>query len=114
MSSVDLITENDADFYRWFMYQTMDGAPIDMTGASLLMRVRRFAADVAVVMECSTDNSSFVIIDAPNGTFTLMIKQTDLVQMQVGSYDQSLVMTLNGIKQHIWTGHLIINAGASR
>ena len=43
MATVNITTENDADFYRTFVWQTVDGAPIDMTGMALEMMLRRHA-----------------------------------------------------------------------
>ena len=41
--TVDLTTYTDADMVRSFFYQLVDGTPIDLTGYSLRLMVRRQA-----------------------------------------------------------------------
>ena len=50
MAIVNITTQNDADFCRPFALQATDGTPIDMTGASLEMMLRRHAADETAVL----------------------------------------------------------------
>jgi hypothetical protein len=115
MAVVNITVENDSDFYRWFGYQTTDGAPIDLSGATMLMKARRHAQDITALLELSTDTGEIVILQPPtNGMFTVMIAQQRSVQLGLGSYDQSLIMTQNGIKQLIWSGTLVVNPGPSR
>ena len=115
MAVVNITIENDADFYRWFLYQTSGGVPIDLTGAEMTMKARRHAQDVTAQLALSTDTGEIVIVSPPtNGMFTLMIAQQRSVQLGLGSYDHSLIITQNGIKQLIWSGSLIVNPGPSR
>ena len=43
MAIVNITVYNDADFYRTFAYQTVDGAPIDLTDGTMEMMQRRRA-----------------------------------------------------------------------
>jgi hypothetical protein len=114
MSIVNITVENDADFYRAFQYQSSDGTPIDMSGASLEMMLRRHAADVEALLRLGTDTGEIVLTDPVNGLFTVLITQDALERLELGSYDHSNIMTLGGLKIKIWNGTLTNNAGATR
>jgi hypothetical protein len=110
----NITVENDADFYRSFAYQNPDTTPVDITGASMLMGVRRLATDVTEVFELSTATGEISITDPTNGLFSIMMAQSALIQLGLGDYVHSLIITLNGIKIPVWSGSLTINAGPSR
>ena len=55
MAIVNITTQNDADFCRPFALQATNGTPIDMTGASLEMMLRRHAADETAVLRLGSD-----------------------------------------------------------
>jgi hypothetical protein len=119
MAIVNITVENDADFYQLFQYVMTNedgsiGAPIDITGALLVMMLRRHAADETALLRLGTDTGEFVITDPVNGYFTLMIKQPALEQLGLGSFDHSNIMTLGGVKTKIWSGTIIINPGPTR
>jgi hypothetical protein len=114
MATVNITVENDADFYRVFQYQTTDGDPIDMTGASLEMMLRRHAEDETALLRLGTDTGEFVVVDAVNGKFSLLIRQLTLEQLGLGSFDHSNIMTVGGYKTKIWSGVLVNNAGPTR
>jgi hypothetical protein len=112
---VNITVENDADFYRTFQYvMSSAGTPIDMTGASLEMMLRRHAEDVEAVMRLATDTGEIVLTDPVNGFFTVMIRQDALERLDLGSYDHSNIMTRGGLKTKIWSGTLTNNAGPTR
>jgi hypothetical protein len=111
---VNIIVSNDADFYRGFSYQQVDGTPIDLTGVSMVMMARRHAADKAAQLRLGTDTGEIVITDGPNGIFTLLMRQATLERLALGTYDQSLVMTQSGYKTAIWEGTLTNEPGPSR
>lgn len=114
MAIVTINTQNDADFYRTFSLETTSGTPIDLTGASLEMMLRRDATDVAAVLRLATDTGEIELIDAVNGLFTVKITQDTLVHLGLGEFDQSNIMTRDGIKWRVWTGTLTNNPGATR
>jgi hypothetical protein len=114
MAIVNITTYNDADFYRRFAWQTIDGVPIDMTGMTLEMKLRRHAKDEAAVLRLGTDTGEIVLIDAINGQFTVRIAQDDLVRLGLGEFDHSNIASNSGFKRRIWSGTLINNAGATR
>jgi len=114
MSIVNITVNNDADFYRVFQYQMSSGTPIDITGASMVMMLRRHAKDEAAQMRLGTDTGDIVIVDGPQGKFTVRITQSALERLGLGDYDHSNVMTLSGSKRSIWTGTFTNNPGPSR
>jgi hypothetical protein len=114
MAIVNITVENDADFYRSFAYQTQAGAPIDLTGASMVMKLRRHAEDATAFLTLSTDTGEIVITDPSNGQFTIEIVQEDLLELALGPYVQSLIMTINSVKKKIWSGSLVVEPGPSR
>jgi hypothetical protein len=115
MTIVNIAVENDADFFRVFQYQTIAGMPINITGATFVMMLRRHAADVTAVLRLGTDTGEIITVDAINGAFSIFIAQQRLEQMGLGDFDHSNVMTMvNGIKRGIWTGTFTNKPGAAR
>jgi hypothetical protein len=115
MATCNITVENDADFYRQFAYQTVDGVPINLTGNTLRMGVRRQADDVIEELLLTTENGALAIIDPPNGKFTVRITQDQLVHLQLGDYEHSLVRIVSTAERYrIWSGTLTNNPGASR
>jgi hypothetical protein len=117
MAICNITVENDADFYRSFAYQTTDGVPIDLTGATMRMILRKNASDVTVYIELTTDPGEGIQIISPptGGTFTVLISQAQLEQLPVDDYVHSLIMTApSGLQTKIWSGTLTTLAGPSR
>jgi hypothetical protein len=118
MAIVNITTQNDADFMRAFAYQTSDTVPvpIDLTGNTMRMGIRRHAEDATEDLLLTTENGGLTITDAPNGKFTLWITNEQLQQrLALGDYDHSLVRVVpSGLTLRIWSGTLTVNAGASR
>ena len=114
MATVNITVDSDADFYRIFQYQTLDGDPVDITGAVLWMMLRRHAKDEAAVLRVGSDTGEIVLIDPVNGKWTMLIKKEELERMETGDFDQSLIMEINGRKNSVWSGLFTINPGPSR
>jgi hypothetical protein len=114
MSIVNITVQNDADFYRRFIWQTVDGTPVDMTGGTLEMMLRRHASDQAAVLRLGTDTGEIVLVDPAAGNFTLRIAKDVLERLGTGDFDQSNIFTRGGYKVRIWTGLLTNNAGPTR
>jgi hypothetical protein len=116
MTTFNITVENDADFYREFQY-VVDGVtltPIDITGATMEMMLRRHAADETAMLRLATDTGEIALTDAANGKFTVLIVQSTLVRLGLGDFDQSNIMTLNGFKTKLWSGTLTNNPGPTR
>ena len=114
MAIVNITTENDADFYRTFVWQTVAGAPIDMTGGTLEMMLRRRAQDETALLRLGSDTGEIKLTDPVHGQFTVRIAQLTLQQLGLGDFDQSNIFTRGGYKVRIWSGTLTNNAGPTR
>lgn len=114
MATVNIIVENDADFYRTFVWQTVAGAPINMSGMSLEMMLRRHATDDTAVLRLATNTGEIVITNPPAGQFTVRIAQATLEVLGLGDFDQSNIASYGASKVRIWSGTLTNNAGATR
>jgi hypothetical protein len=114
MAVVNITVFNDADFYRTFIWQTLAGAPIDLTGGTMEMMLRRRAEDQVAVMRLATDTKEIVFTDPVAGQFTVRVKQDDLERLGIGEFDQSNIFTRSGYKVRVWSGTFINNAGPTR
>jgi hypothetical protein len=113
-ATVNISTENDADFRRVFIYRTVDGVPIDLTGATFHMMLRLHVEDATVSFELTTENGRIVLTDAVNGQFELIILQIDLERLAAGAYQQSLIAAAGGAQWRIWRGTFTLALGPSR
>lgn len=115
-SIVNITTTSDADCYHGFAYQDALGNPIDISGSTLRMGVRKNPDDVNELMLLTTENGGLMITDAVNGAFTLWIKQADLLELAPDQYVHSLIRTLSGgvLQLQMWSGTLTHSAGPSR
>ena len=114
MSIVNITVHNDADFYCVFDYQTVGGAPIDISGSSMVMMLRRHAKDETAQLRLGTDTGEIVYVDAAAGRFTVRIVQEVLERLGLGDFDHSNVMKKGDSKIAIWTGKFTNNPGAAR
>jgi hypothetical protein len=115
MTTVNITVTNDADFYQTFQYvMNTSGSPIDITGASLEMMLRRHAEDADALLRLATDTGEIVLTDPLHGFFTVLIRQDMLAHLALGSYDHSLIKTVGLDKTKIWSGTLVNNAGPTR
>lgn len=117
MTTVNITVDNDHDFYQVFQYVTADdpSVPIDLTGASMEMMLRRRAEDEAAYLRLSTEGGAIVIVGPAVGQFSVYIAQTALLRLSLGEYVHSLIVSLpDGRKLRVWSGTLILNAGATR
>ncbi|TAI63876.1 hypothetical protein [Bradyrhizobium sp. Leo170] len=114
VATVNISTESDADFRRVFVYQTVSGVPIDLTGSAFHMMLRARAEDATVAMELTTENGRIVVLDAVNGKFELIIEQEDLERLTAGEYDQSLIRSRDGAQSRVWRGTFTLGVGPSR
>ena len=114
MTIVNITTASDADFYRGFGYQDINGNPIDLTGSTMHMGVRKNVEDVSEVLLLTTENGGIIITDAPNGMFTVWMTQDQLLRLPPDTYVHSLVRTTGPLQLEMWSGTLTHEAGPSR
>ena len=113
---IDLVTYSDADLVQSYIYQTIGGERISLTGWSLRLMVRKHASDPTAMFECNTQNGRIWFNDAAQGEFTLQIPISILVTLAPGSYDQSLIGTepASLLRRDLWRGALEHAAGPTR
>ena len=114
MTTVNITVYNDADFYRTFQYVGVGGTPINITGASMEMMLRRNASDKTALLRLGTNTGEIAIIDAVAGKFTVKITQDTLERLGLGEFDHSNIISTVYGKRQVWAGVLINNAGATR
>lgn len=116
MQTLNLVTYSDADLVKAFLYQTAAGVPIDLTGWSLRMQVRKQANDHTAEFECSTHNGRIWWNNQAEGAFTLTIPVAILSILIPGTYTQSLIATDSSdlLRRDIWRGALEHEAGPTR
>jgi hypothetical protein len=113
------IALND-DWIVPFLYATSpDGGvtttPIDLTGSTLKMEIRRQESDHTVLVAASSDTQGITITDAPGGAFTILLDRNMLSQLMPGDYVSDLVRDMtNGYQERIWEGTATVVLGTTR
>ena len=81
-ASVDLMIYKGATFSKQFQWQTgSTPTPVDLTGCTARMQVRKTVQDTAVLDTLTTENGKLVINDALLGKFKI-----NLTAAQTGAY----------------------------
>jgi len=113
---LDLITYSDADLVNSYIHKTVAGVPVDMTGYSLRLMVRKQPDDPTAEFECTTHNGRIWWNDQAGGAFTLQIPIAILSILIPGTYYQSLIATAPNslLRREMWRGKLEHSAGPTR
>ena len=114
--TLNLVTYSDADLINSYIHKTAAGAPIDMTGYTLHLMVRKQANDPTAEFECTTQNGRIWWNDQVGGAFTLQIPLLILSVLAPGTYQQSLiaVQPVSLLRREMWRGTLEHAAGPTR
>lgn len=117
MTTVNITTTSDADWVHAFQY-AIEGAPptpIDLTGSSLRMMVRKHADDAECFINISTPTAGITVTSAADGEFTITLPIASLSRMAEGDYVHSLIRTRpDGLKDEVWHGALTHSIGPTR
>ena len=90
-------------------------APIDLTGSTLSLQLRKREADHIALVNVTTPNAGIVITSAPLGAFTITIVRALLVNIAPGDYVVDLVRGMpNGYQERIFEGTATIVEGTTR
>jgi len=114
MAIVNITTYNDADFYRTFIWQTASEIPIDLTGGTMEMMLRKHAEDQVAVIRLGTDTGEIVFDDPVVGRFSLRVLQLVLERLGVGEFEHSNIFSKDGAKTRVWSGSFTNKAGPTR
>jgi hypothetical protein len=114
MPSITLKTHTSGDTWRGLaMTVTLNGTPLDLTGATVLMQMRKLAASVDVAYEWKSDGTGpqIQITDAAAGKVTIM-KRT-ITGFGSLMFDIQ-VTTSDGVVRTVASGTLPITQDVSR
>lgn len=97
---------------RWFRILDDAGEPVDWTGKTFKMQLRR-ALDAAVAIELSTDNGRLVN-GGDNGTVTLNALTAATATVEPGTYDYSLRVYASGEPTTLIVGTIEVLGSTTR
>lgn len=88
---LDITIEQGATFNLEFLYQDQNGDPIDLTGMTARMQLRRQFNSPDALLNMTTENGR-ISLSGTSGTITLNISATDTASLTgSGVYDLELV-----------------------
>jgi peptidyl-tRNA hydrolase len=115
MTVCNIITRSDSDFVRSFLYKTIAGVAIDLTGSKLEMMLRTEADRPTVYIDLSTDNGKIVLTVGTTGEFKITIPFAELEILPPDEYAHSLIrIRPDGIREEMWHGTLTHAIGPTR
>jgi hypothetical protein len=93
--------------------------PVDLTGFTALMQIRKTRGDTTVLVQLSTDSlpedDGTITIDGPNGTLALLLEHTEtaLLDFEYGVYDIILIAP-SGRRSRPIEGSITFSAGSTQ
>jgi len=110
----DLLLEQGATFSRSITWKDEDGAPINITGYSARLQVRKDASSPTTVLEMTTTNGR-ISITGPSGILNLTVAASDTEDLPPGSYLYDLELeSPGGVVTRLLEGSLSISPEVSR
>lgn len=91
------VIEQGVDSSRQFTWKNSAGTPVDLTGYSARMQLRKSKADKTVLLELSTANSK-IVLGGTAGTVTVMFSKADTVGVTWTSGVYDLELTSAGMQ----------------
>jgi hypothetical protein len=89
--------------------ETTDGPPIDITGWTWEMQVRKRTDDPAI-LTLTSDGNGIDIIDATNGIIEINVSSADTEALEPGTYKYDLEYTATGETVRLLEGDVEITA----
>ena len=118
MTVCNIITRGDSDFVRSFVYRTILGASIDLTGSKLEMMCRTQADRATVYITLSTENGKIELRENTTdiiGEFKITIPFSELEILPPDEYVHSLIrIRPDGLREEMWHGTLTHTVGPTR
>lgn len=104
----DFEIDAGADFIRTLTCKNENGTPIDLTGYSAALKMRRVNDDKRVSSEFGTANG-FITLGGVAGTIAISINNSKTAQLE-GQYNYDLTITSQaGIAVRILSGKITVN-----
>ena len=113
LSTYDILEDQGSDFSTVITYANDAGNPVDLSGCSGRMQVRKFAG--SPVANITLTNGSGVILGGVLGTITITVSALALSQVPAETYvyDLEIVDTTQKVLK-ILSGNFTINAEVTR
>jgi hypothetical protein len=113
LATYDISADQGSDFSTVITYSDDAGNPVNLTGATGRMQVRRFAGSPAA--NITLTNGSGVALGGVLGTITITISSAALSQVPAGAYvyDIEIVDTSQKVLKVI-SGNFIVGAEVTR
>jgi hypothetical protein len=109
----DIYIEQGATWSLPLIWQTAEGVPIDVTGYTARMHIRKKLADDEFEAELTTENGSIAIGGADGAiTLSLTAEQTTAIDIKGGVYD--LEMVKDAVVTRLLEGTVIISLEVTR
>lgn len=113
-ATVAIRARTNADWSRAFVYQDTAGNPIDITGATFKMTVRK-RADTAEALVVSTPDKGIKLTTPAAGKFSVKLSQSQLNSLGPGEFVHDLIAVFpSGSIEPIWEGTLVNVQGVTR
>lgn len=84
-----------------FTFEDQDGAPIDISTWTFKAQIRKSLADTVVLLELTTANVGFALIDGPNGRVQMKMLEAQTAALPVGGLVLDVLRT-DAIPGPIW------------
>lgn len=115
----DTEMEQGADWRRQFVYLDSAGAPIDISGATIVMKAKASALDAAALVEASVGNGKIELTTPASGIFTVIIPAaaTGAIPVPDGKFRKliyDILVTIPAGTYRILRGTLTVTAGISQ
>jgi hypothetical protein len=109
----DLLIEQGATFVQEFVWKNSDGTPVDITGASARMKIRKYKTDEVLVSLTSPSNG--ITLGGADGKITITISATNTSLLPVceARYDLEIEDTYSFVTRFI-EGNVDISAEVTR
>jgi hypothetical protein len=106
--------EQGVDSTRQFIWKDSDGNPVNLTGYTARMQLRKSVSDANVLLELSTSNSG-ISITGSTGTISLYFKKADTtgVTWVEGVYDLELTSP-GGLTTRLIEGTFVLSKEVTR
>lgn len=113
-SSGTINVSQNADWVVNFLY-TIDGEPIDLTGSTLNMQIRKREEENSVMVDLSSPLNGIAITDALLGEFTITIKRDITRRIPPDEYVTDITrLRPDGLVERLFEGVANINLGTTR
>lgn len=104
----------NADWVVNFVY-TIDGNPIDLTGSTLNMQVRKREEENSVMIDLYSPLNGIAVTDALSGEFTITIKRDITRRIAPDQYVTDITrLRPDGLVERLFEGVANINLGTTR